>query len=502
MTNTTTPRLALQGITKSYGGVAALADVSFSIRPGCVHAIVGENGAGKSTLLRILAGAIRADAGEIRIDGESVSPRDARHAKSLGISLVHQELNLAPDLSVRDNVYLGCWPRRLGLFVDRNELTRKTENLFRSLGMNLPATATVGSLSVAQRQMVEIAKALAFDSRLLMLDEPSAVLTPGELATLFAVIRDLTARGASVIYVSHRIDEVFALAQEITVLRDGRHISTRPISAVSRESLIADVVERALSEEFPRRNVTIGEVAIAVKKLSAGKRFCGVSFDIRSGEVFGLCGMVGSGRSSVGKALFGAIPEIRGDVRIDNKSGPFRSPREAIRAGVVLVPEDRRHEGLLMQRSVRNNIALADLRSVSRVGFVSNRNERGRVASLVSQLRIKASGLDARVSSLSGGNQQKSLLARWMTRRHRVMILDEPTRGIDVGAKAEVYELINRLAADGMAILLISSELPEVVGMADRIGVMRRGRLAGVFDNRNRHVTQEQLLACAVSDIA
>ena len=499
--STLPPRVRFDRITKRFPGVLALSAVSFDIQPGCVHAIVGENGAGKSTLIKILSGAQRADAGTIALDGEHVSIRDARHAQAVGIATVYQELNLAGDLSVSENVFLGRWPcSRATRLIDYKKLHADTQALFETFGMNVSVRASVGSLSVAQQQMVEIAKALSLDARVLVLDEPSAVLTPHELEGLFALVRRLTARGVSVVYISHRLDEIFELGDFVTVMRDGGHISTRPIGEVDRRTLIAETVGRPLEEEFPPREVEFGPVVLRVSHLSSRTAFRDVSFDIRAGEIFGLTGLVGAGRSSVAKAIFGAIRADAGIVQVGETMGPFSSPREAKRAGIALLPEDRKREGLLLDRPLRENLTLAHRQDVARAGFINRSRERRVAASLMQEHGVRAAGTEVPAVTLSGGNQQKSLLARWLQRAYRVIILDEPTRGVDVGAKVEIYHRLGTIVSAGAAVLMISSELPEIIGMADRIGVMCEGRLVKILDNTNRDVTQESIMRLAVGE--
>lgn len=496
------PRVEFLGISKRYPGVQALDDVSFGVAPGTVHALVGENGAGKSTLVKILAGATQADAGAIRLDGHHVAIHNARGAFHLGIAVVYQEFNLAPDLSVAENVFLGRWPRGpLGLIASR-ELRRRSEALFESLGVRISVRAGVGGLSTAQQQMVEIARALSLQARVLVLDEPSAVLTPQELQALFALVRRLAGRGVSVLYISHRLDEIFRLCDSVTVLRDGRHIATRAIADVSRDTLIRDMVGRPIAEEFPRRQRTPGETVLRVQDLSARGRFHDISFDVRAGEVFALTGLVGSGRSSVGRALFGAVPQVRGRVSVGGAIGPFRSPRRAQSAGVAYVPEDRRRQGLLLARSVGENITLAHLRDVSTFGVLRRGAERRVVDRQIRDLQIRTSGPDVAAGTLSGGNQQKVMVARWLQKPYRVIIVDEPTRGVDVGAKVEMYGIINAMAQAGAAVVMITSELPEAIGMADRIGVMAGGALTGILDNASHSVTQEMILRLAIGENA
>ncbi|MGD2108851.1 MAG: sugar ABC transporter ATP-binding protein [Phycisphaerae bacterium] len=492
------PRLRCDRVSKAFPGVQALDDVSLEVGAGSVHALVGENGAGKSTLMKILSGAIQADRGQIAIDGETARITDARAAQRCGIAIVYQELNLVADLSVSENIFLGRWSRsRVSGFVDFPALHRRAEDLLATLGVALPVRKLVGGLTVAQQQLVEIAKALSLDARILILDEPSAVLTAHELVALFRLIRDLKARGVSVIYISHRLDEVFEIADTVTVLRDGKHISTRPVNQTNRDRLIVQMVGRSLGDEFPSRGHEHGEVTLRMARLSAPGRFSDVSFEVSGGEVFALTGLVGSGRSSVAKAAFGAVPVSAGAVRVGDRVGPFRSPREAMAAGVVMLPEDRKQQGLLLERSLRENVSLANPKAVATAGFVRNRRERALVSDMAADLQIRAVSIESLVETLSGGNQQKVLLARWMCRPHRVVIFDEPTRGIDVGAKQDIYALINRLTEEGSAVVMISSELPEVIGMADRIGVMHAGRLTGILDNGCGGVTQEQIMRLA-----
>jgi len=491
------PRIQFHEITKRYPGILALDRVSFDVAPGCVHAIVGENGAGKSTLMKVLSGATQADSGSIAIDGVQVKIARARDAERLGIATVYQELSLAPHLSVAENVFLGRWPATAGV-VRFSRLRAEAARLFARLGLTLPASSNVESLSVAQQQMVEIARAVSLGARVLVLDEPSAVLTTHELASLFRLVREMRGRGVSILYISHRLDEVFELADFVTVLRDGAHISTRPIGEVTRERLITEAVGRGLSEDAPQCRQKRGEPVLRVRGMAAPGRCADVSFEIHTGEVFGLTGMVGSGRSSVARAIFGTVPGVQGTVQVGDRCGPFRSPRQAQRADIAFVPEDRKREGLLLQRAVRENLTLAHRNSSARWGVLALGAERRFARGLLDRFGIRARGTEQAVTTLSGGNQQKTLLARWLQRPYRVIILDEPTRGVDVGAKAEIYRLIGELAERGAAILVVSSELPEVIRLCDRIGVMCRGRLASVLDNSTRATTQEQLLSLAV----
>ncbi len=495
------PRIRFKRVSKTFPGVRALDEVSFDVEPGCVHALVGENGAGKSTLVKILAGAHPIGGGSIELDGVSVRIRGARHAQESGIAIVYQEFNLVPDLSVSENVFLGRWPRSNWARIIRfQELHQRARRLFDKLELDVPVRAAVSTLSVAQQQMVEIGKALSLDARILILDEPSAVLTPHELAALFRLIRMLTTRDVSVIYISHRLDEIFELADHVTVLRDGKHISTRSISEVKRDTLILETVGRPLNQEFPLREDRRGGTVLRVERLSARGAFENVSFDVREGEVFALTGLVGSGRSSVAKVVFGALHATSGTLLVGDSQGPFASPRAAKRAGIAMLPEDRKREGLLLERPLRENITLAHREDVAILGFMGVRRERRKASDLMVRHDVRAAGTEVAAATLSGGNQQKAMLARWLQRHYRVLILDEPTRGVDVGAKVEMYEKLNTIASGGAAILMISSELPEVIGMADRIGVMCEGRLMGILDNADRNVPQDAIMRLAVGE--
>ena len=495
------PLLRCRALRKTFPGVVALHDVHLEVAAGTIHALVGENGAGKSTLVKVLSGAQPPDAGQVELAGRRVQLTDPRTAQGLGVAIVYQDFNLVPDLSVSENIFLGRWPAMRGSgLINLAALHARAEELLASLGIALPVRRSVTSLSVAHQQMVEIVKALSLDARLLILDEPSAVLTPHELESLFALLRDLTRRGVAVIYISHRLDEIFDLADEVTVLRDGRHISTRPIREVSRASLIAEMVGRELADEFPARDVPIGDVVLTLDRLNVAGRFRDVSLEVRTGEVLALTGLVGAGRSSVLKTVFGAVRATSGRVRVGDADGPFGSPRAAMAAGVAFLPEDRKREGLFLARSIRENTTVANLGAVSSAGFLRPQAERAMAEARMAELRIKAVGPESPVETLSGGNQQKVLLGRWMGRPHRVVLFDEPTRGVDVGAKFEIYTLINRLAGEGVAVVMATSELPEAIGMADRIAVMHEGACRGVLDNSGRQVGQEAIMHLATGE--
>ncbi len=490
------PLLRMEGISKSFPGVRALKEVRLELERGEVHAVVGENGAGKSTLIKVLAGVHRPEEGTIMVDGEEASfrtPLDAQHA---GISVIYQEFNLVPALTVRENVLLGRETARAG-FISRKSERQRVRAVFDRMRVEIPLEARCQDLSVANQQLVEIAKALSTGTRILVMDEPTAALTDKEVEALFDVIRDLQQRGIGIIYISHRLDEVFHLADRVTVLRDGAHIATRRIADVTREQLIEMMVGRAIENEFPKQPAQLGEVLLEASGLTRGSSVRGATFSVRRGEVLGLTGLVGSGRTELARLLFGADIADAGTISLSGKPLKLRSPRDAIRAGISLLTEDRKAEGLILGLSARENFSLPNLESFSRRGFVARRQERSAFGRQIEALRIKLRDTEQKVIELSGGNQQKVLLARWLEANSEVVIFDEPTRGIDVGSKYEIYLLINRLAASGKAIIMISSELPEVLGMSDRILVMREGKISGEISDA-RSATQEQVIALAM----
>ncbi len=487
--------LRMTGIRKAYPGVEALAGVDFDLRAGEVHVLLGENGAGKSTLMKILSGAERKDAGEIRIAGQRVEVEGPRHAQRLGVSTIYQELNLVPWLSVAENVFLGREPGRFGL-VDRARQRQKTRDLLAALGLTLDPDRSVGTLGIAQRQMVEVAKALSVDARILIMDEPTSSLTEAEIHELFAAIARLTARGAGVIYISHRLEEVARIGHRVSVLRDGRHVATRAVSEVDVPELVRLMANRELKEHLPRRRDAPGEELLRVEGLSRHGVLDGVSFTLRRGEVVGIAGLLGAGRSELARALVGADRPDAGRVTARGSALRARGPRDGVRAGIGLLPEDRKLEGLVLGLSLRENISLPNLVRLTRNGFVQGGRETALARRYVDELRIKTPGVEQRAALLSGGNQQKVVLSKWLAAQVDVLIMDEPTRGIDVAGKVEIYELMNRLTAAGAGILMISSELPEILGMSDRILVMRQGRIVAQF--AAGQATQESVLGAAL----
>ena len=477
-TSTTNYRLELLNVSKGFPGVQALTDVTVRVLPAEIHALVGENGAGKSTLMKILSGAYRRDAGRILLDGQEIEIDSPRQALQHGIVTIYQESNLAHELSVAENIYLGRLPLKAGLWVRWSQLYDNTQVLLDQLGASFTPRTPVKELSPAQRQMVEIAKALSISARVIVLDEPTAALTGREVDVLFDVIRRLRDRGVSTIFISHRLAEVFAIADRVTVLRDGCWVSTNRVQDVTEDTLVMHMVGRQVENLYARKAAQPGPIILRVRNLS-GKGFHNVSFDLRSGEIVGLFGLVGSGRTEMVRALFGAEPPASGTVELLGNPHKPRSPKDAIRTGLALAPEDRKLEGLVLDLPVRANISLPNLRQVTRLSFISARRERSMANHFVQALDIRCPSVETPAQSLSGGNQQKVVIAKWLAREPRILILDEPTRGIDVAGKAEVHHLMGNLAAQGVGILMVSSDLPEVLGASDRILVMREGTLAG-----------------------
>lgn len=470
------PLLAARGIHKRYPGVHALAGADLEVHAGEVHALVGENGAGKSTLMKILSGAVAPDDGTLEVGGRAVRLHSPRDAHALGIRMIHQELSLVPALSVAENILLGAEPTRMGL-VHRRALRDRCAAVLDRLGQRIPLDAPVGSLSLAQRQMVEIAKAISRDARVLIMDEPTAILPDGEVSALFALVRQLRGEGMAVIHISHRLEEIFRIADRVTVLRDGAVVHSAPVDGLTREAIVRLMVGRELAAGYPPPAAEPGPELLRVRGLSRGF-VRDVNLVLRAGEVLGLVGLVGSGRSELARAIFGADARDAGEIELAGRRIDPRSPREAIDAGIALLPEDRKTQGLILHDLVRRNVALATLAERTRGGLVDERRERAAVDEWVESLRIRTPGIDRPVRLLSGGNQQKVVLARWMLARSRVIIFDEPTRGVDVGAKAEIYALVRALTARGAGVILISSDLPEALGMSDRVLVMREGRVA------------------------
>jgi rhamnose transport system ATP-binding protein len=488
--------LEVHDVTKSFGAVAAVQGVSFPLHGGEAHALVGENGAGKSTIVKMLAGVHRPDSGTLRVDGADVDFAGPADAKAAGIAVIYQEPTLFPDLTVAENIAMGNHPLARLRQIDRKAMHANAERLFRRLGVHLDPARPARGLSIADQQLVEIAKALSSEARILVMDEPTAALSAVEVDRLFAVVRSLRDEGAAVLFISHRFEEITELCQRVTIMRDGRHVATEPIAGLTVADMIRRMVGRDLSALYPKQAVEPGEVMLEVSNLGREGVFRDVSFTVRAGEIVALAGLVGAGRSEVMQAVFGVDRYDEGTVRFRGRRLRGGSPRAAMKAGMALVPEDRRQQGLVMELSIERNVTLPRARKLARLGLLFGGAERRSAATWTERLQTRLGRLSDAVGTLSGGNQQKVVLAKWLSTGPQLLIVDEPTRGIDVGTKAEVHRLMSSLAADGLAVVMVSSELPEVLGMADRIVVLREGRVTATLGRAE--ATEETILAAAM----
>lgn len=496
--------LTMEGISKAFPGVQALDNVDFKVAAGEVVALVGENGAGKSTLMKILCGAYRKNAGRISLHGQETEIESPYHAQQLGIAIIYQEFNLTPNQSAAANIFIAREPRQQGLgrffnLVDRRRMEQEAQEHLSRVGARVPATTLICDLSVAQQQMVEVAKALAVDARLIIMDEPTSALGEGEVETLFDIIATLKEQGIAIIFITHRLEEVLRIADRVVVLRDGQRVGGLPISEATPEKIIHMMVGRELTEMFHKEQAEIGEPLMEVRGLTRQGVVHEASFSLRRGEILGFAGLVGAGRTETARLIFGVDRKDAGEIWIDGQQVSIHSPVDAVRVGVGFVPEDRGTQGLVLGLPVRENIVLATLDDYSRAGWVDRRGMRETAQSYVDKLNIRTPYLRQKAMFLSGGNQQKVVLAKWLTMRPKVLIMDEPTRGIDVGAKAEVHTLMSELAQEGMGIIMISSELPEILGMSDRVLVMHEGRVAAILDRAE--ATQEKIMAYASGEI-
>ncbi len=487
--------LRMTNISKSFSGVHALRGVHLELRPGEVHALLGENGAGKSTLVKVITGVHQPDTGEMYFNDQRVHFADPREATALGISAIYQELSIFPDLDIAENIFVGRRPTRAGGLVDWRKMYREAETLLDSLGVHLNLKAKARYLSIAQQQMVEIARALSVNARILIMDEPTSALTLNEVAELFEIVLRLREKGTAILFISHRLEELFEIADCVTVLRDGAYVDTRSMKDVTQEELIRMMVGRTISDLFPKKDVDQGEVVLRVKHLTRVGAFQDVSFELHKGEILGMAGLIGAGRTEVSQALFGVAPADNGLIEIEGRAVHITSPQQAMRYGLALVPEDRQHHGLVLPMDITDNVMLPRLSHFTRRGWLAAQQARQAAHEAATQMEVKATTVWQKARELSGGNQQKVVLAKWLSTRPRILILDEPTRGIDVGTKAAVHSLMGDLAAQGIAILMISSELPEVLGMSDRILVMHEGRVTGVFERSE--ATQEKVMTAA-----
>ena len=496
--------LRLSRINKHFPGVHALKDAQFDVRRGEVHALLGENGAGKSTLIKIVSGVYPPDTGEMTLDGQSVHFTNPREAQQAGIATIYQELGLYPELSVAENIFMGHAPtKNRGFFrtIDWQSMEAQAENLLAELNIHdLDVQAKVGRLNVGNRQRVEIAKALSLNARILIMDEPTAALSENDVEQLFSIVRRLRQRGLSIIYISHRLHEVFELADRVTVLRDGEYIGAQAVEDTTESKLISMMVGRVIDKLFPKQNAKIGEVALEVRHLNRPPLTRDISFKVRAGEIVGLAGLVGSGRSETAQVIFGVLPAESGEILLDGKPVDIQRPSQAVQYGIGYVPEDRGHQGLVKEMTLRENTSMAVLESVSNKTFIHRAKERLLAQRSIEQLGIRTTGPEQIANKLSGGNQQKVVVGKWLASSPRLLIMDEPTRGVDVGAKSEIHRLMSQLAAEeGLAILMISSELPEILGMSDRVLVMREGQLVAEFTREE--ATQELIVTAMMSEI-
>ena len=487
--------LEMIDIKKSFSGIYALSGINFSLEMGEVHALLGENGAGKSTLIKVLGGIYKPDSGTIKINGQEVEINGVSDAQEKGIGIIHQEIVLVPYLTVAQNLFLGREIKTKFGTVDMRETNRRAGEMLANLGVNIHPDTLVESLTIAQQQMVEICKALMVDAKVLIMDEPTAALTERETETLFKVMKSLREKGVSIVYISHRMEEIFELCDRITILRDGTYIGTEEISKIDMDGVVRMMIGREIGERFPKRDAKIGDVVLKVEGLTKEKLFHDVSFEVRAGEVLGVAGLMGAGRTEIMRALFGCIARDRGSIYIDGEKVKIKNPEQAIKAGIGFITEDRKTEGLLLEKSIADNIEIVNLKAVSQKGVLSKRKEKDLVYKEIEEFRIKCFGPWHECDNLSGGNQQKVVLAKWIATNPKILILDEPTRGVDIGAKKEIYHVINQMASLGVAVIMVSSELPEVLGMSDRIMVVREGEVRGILDGKE--ADQEKIMTLA-----
>jgi inositol transport system ATP-binding protein len=478
--------LEVEDVRKEFPGVIALDKVQLRLKRGTVHALMGENGAGKSTLMKILAGIYTPDAGSFKLRGQDIRLKSPLDALENGIAMIHQELNLMNPMTVAENIWIRREPtNRLGL-INHGEMNRMTEALFKRLDIDIDPEIKIGKLSVASRQMVEIAKAVSYNSDVLIMDEPTSALTEREVTHLFKIIRALKGEGKGIIYITHKMNELFEIADEVSVFRDGHYIATKPSNEVTRDDIIRMMVGREITQMFPKETVPIGDVVLSVRGLTLNKVFRDVSFDVRAGEILGLAGLVGSGRSNVAETIFGVTPANAGQIFINGQEVKITSPAVAMRHGMAFLTEDRKETGCFLLLDIQDNAQMAVLQNrYVNFGFVQQGKLTRDATAMANRLRVRTPDMHERILNLSGGNQQKVLICRWLMTNPKILILDEPTRGIDVGAKAEIHRLISQLASQGVAVIMISSEMPEVLGMSDRILVLHEGRATGILDRKD-----------------
>ena len=488
-------RIEMRGIDKSFGSNQVLKQAGFTLESGEVHALMGENGAGKSTLMKILTGVYTKDAGTVLVDGKEVNYKNPQEAEKAGIVFIYQELNVMFDLTVEENLFMGKEIHGKFGICDKKAMQKKAQEALNILGVNISSKTVMAELSVGQQQMVEICKALMADAKVIIMDEPTAALTQSETVALFKVIESLRKKGVSMVYISHRMEEIFELCDRITVLRDGSYIGVKNIPETNMNEIVKMMIGREIGERYPSRNVKIGKEVLKVKGLTRKGTFHDVNFSVRAGEVLGVSGLMGAGRTEIMQAIFGNLSYESGTIEIDGKEVKISNPRQAMEHGIGFITEDRKTEGLMLDKSIRENISLCNLRRISKSSVISGEAEKNMVAEAIKDLHIKCFGSYHECNNLSGGNQQKVVLAKWILTNPKILILDEPTRGVDIGAKKEIYSIINKLAAQGVAIIMVSSELPEVLGMSDNIMVVREGEVRGIISYEEAN--QERVMTLA-----
>ncbi len=488
-------RIEMRGIDKLFGSNQVLKQAGFTLESGEVHALMGENGAGKSTLMKILTGVYNKDAGTVLVDGKEVNYKNPQEAEKAGIVFIYQELNVMFDLTVEENLFMGKEIHGKFGICDKKAMQKKAQEALNILGVNISPKTVMAELSVGQQQMVEICKALMADAKVIIMDEPTAALTQSETVALFKVIESLRKKGVSMVYISHRMEEIFELCDRITVLRDGSYIGVKNIPETNMNEIVKMMIGREIGERYPSRNVKIGKEVLKVKELTRKGTFHDVNFSVRAGEVLGVSGLMGAGRTEIMQAIFGNLSYESGTIEIDGKEVKISNPRQAMEHGIGFITEDRKTEGLMLDKSIRENISLCNLRRISKSSVISREAEKNMVAEAIKDLHIKCFGSYHECNNLSGGNQQKVVLAKWILTNPKILILDEPTRGVDIGAKKEIYSIINKLAAQGVAIIMVSSELPEVLGMSDNIMVVREGEVRGIISYEEAN--QERVMTLA-----
>lgn len=488
--------IEMTGIQKSFGTNQVLNNAGFFLKDGEVHALMGENGAGKSTLMKILTGVYTKDGGVVKVDGQEVNFNNPQEAEAAGIVFIYQELNVMFDLTVEENLFMGKEiTKGLGI-CDRKAMQAKAAEVLDRMGVSIPVDTVMSDLSVGQQQMIEICKALLVDAKVIIMDEPTAALTQSETEALFDVIENLKSRGVSIVYISHRMEEIFEMCDRITVLRDGEYIDTRDVKDITMDDVVKMMIGREIGERYPSRNHSIGDTVFEVKDLSRKGAFEGVSFSVGAGEVLGISGLMGAGRTEIMQAIFGYMPADSGEILIDGKPVKIKTPLDAMKAGIGFITEDRKIEGLMLDKTIRENIDLANLTLIAnKSGVISRKKETSLIKRGIEEFKIRCFGAEHECGNLSGGNQQKVVLAKWIYTEPKILILDEPTRGVDIGAKKEIYNVINEMAAKGVAVIMVSSELPEILGMSDRVMVVREGDVRGILDMEN--ASQESIMTLA-----